>query len=167
MLKFAAMKNVLSVVMLLLCLSSCQLDECMNLECLNTGRCIGGACDCAQGFEGINCNIREIDKFLGAFTQGRVDCGTGFVRAESHLIREIPFDFRSIEINNQTLARPIHAEVKGWNFIIPEQRNSYADSAIGLTSGLVLSGQGWLDLEAGKLIYQLDNHGCRYELYLN
>ena len=85
----------------------------------------------------------------------------------THVISEHPYDNRTILIDDGLLDEPIQAIVDGWNFTIPLQRNAYSDTENGIHEEMDLWGLGWLDLEAGILVYQLDNSGCTYELALN
>lgn len=164
--KFGLMKLVCSIISIFLCLSGCQLDECDTLDCLNAGRCIHGNCECAPGFEGPNCNVREIDKFLGTFHQGTGVCNGTKAPLGTHVISEVPFDHQAILIDDGVFDHPILARVEGWNFVIAEQANSYSDPILGVSEEMKLIGQGWLDLSANRLVYKLDNSDCQYELLL-
>lgn len=169
MLIFTHVKRLLYLSgFLLVLLASCAPnDPCEDLPCGNEGTCREGTCDCALGFEGENCNSREIDKFLGTYIRGRGYCDFSDLELGSHVISEHPWDHRSILIDDGVLDFPIHAEVDKWNFNIPLQRNSYTDSLANFHEEFDVVGEGWLDLDNQKLVYKLINSGCRYELELN
>lgn len=46
-------------------LSSCE-DKCKDTICEN-GFCVKGDCFCSDGYSGINCEIKESDKFVGNY----------------------------------------------------------------------------------------------------
>ncbi len=48
--------------------ASCSEDKCKNVTCQNLGTCIDGACECASGYEGTNCETLSRAKFLGNYT---------------------------------------------------------------------------------------------------
>lgn len=166
---FRKVKHVLylSAFLLLLLPACAPSDPCEDLPCGSEGTCREGVCDCAAGFEGENCDSREIDKFLGTYYHGKGYCNFTDLELGSHVISEHPWDHRSIMIDDGVLDFPIHAEVDGWTFNIPEQRNSYTDSTANFHEEFDVVGQGWLDLDNRKLVYQLQNTGCRYELDLD
>lgn len=68
------MKNIFYALacFLVLLSSSCK-DPCKDVNC-NDGVCLEGTCLCDDGFEGVNCDKRESDKFVGTWT-GPLDCG--------------------------------------------------------------------------------------------
>lgn len=49
--------------------TSCNQDKCKNVVCANGGTCDinTGACVCASGYEGADCNTRVIVKYLGTY----------------------------------------------------------------------------------------------------
>jgi cellobiose-specific phosphotransferase system component IIB len=47
--------------------TSCEKDSCLDLKCHNGGSCAEGFCRCPTGYEGTECEIKSVDKFLGAF----------------------------------------------------------------------------------------------------
>ncbi|MEM0996161.1 MAG: calcium-binding EGF-like domain-containing protein [Bacteroidota bacterium] len=141
-------------------------DPCEDLKCINQGRCRDGSCDCAAGFEGDNCEIREIEKYLGTYLRGQGSCNNVDFVLGTHVITEHPFENRMIVIDDGVLDVPITAEVDGWNFVIPRQQNGYTDPQTNFSEDFEIWGQGWIDLQAGLLIYKLDNTGCEYQLEL-
>lgn len=52
--------------------SSCK-DPCKDINC-NDGVCLEGTCLCDDGYEGVNCEKLEREKFVGSWT-GPLDCG--------------------------------------------------------------------------------------------
>jgi hypothetical protein len=158
---------VLSTVLLLFLAGCAPGDPCLDLPCGTEGTCREGICDCAAGFEGENCDAREIDKFLGIYYSGKGYCDFTELQLGSHVVSEHPDDHQSILIDDGVLDFPIHALVDEWNFTILPQRNGYTDTLANFHEEFDVSGQGWLDMEKQKLVFQLDNTGCRYELDLN
>jgi hypothetical protein len=55
-------------------LDSC-IDPCKDKICYN-GYCIEGDCFCQDGYSGVNCEIKESDKFEGTYT-GNIICPEG------------------------------------------------------------------------------------------
>lgn len=49
---------------------------CENVVCLNGGSCLDGLCVCPIGYEGVKCEKRWTDKFLGTFIASD-ECYTG------------------------------------------------------------------------------------------
>ncbi|MBS1643781.1 MAG: calcium-binding EGF-like domain-containing protein [Bacteroidetes bacterium] len=56
--------------------TACTKDECKDVVCQNGGTCVSGACVCATGYEGTNCEIKSRDKFIGTYT-GNETCTVG------------------------------------------------------------------------------------------
>ena len=46
--------------------TSCNPDACKDVVCSNGGSCTDGSCTCASGFEGSNCEIQSLSKFLAS-----------------------------------------------------------------------------------------------------
>jgi hypothetical protein len=44
---------------------SCDNNPCKQIECKNNGTCREGACACPSGYEGIYCENKASDKFIG------------------------------------------------------------------------------------------------------
>lgn len=57
-------------------ITSCNKDECKDVVCNNGGTCIAGVCSCPTGYEGVNCDTRTRDRFVGSWT-GQDVCGSG------------------------------------------------------------------------------------------
>jgi hypothetical protein len=73
------MKNTTAFIIFLLLQSvlpfmSCT-DPCKDKVC-NNGYCIEGDCFCQDGYSGVNCEIKESDKFEGTYT-GKIICPEG------------------------------------------------------------------------------------------
>ncbi|GAB4403236.1 MAG: hypothetical protein OHK0039_02120 [Bacteroidia bacterium] len=47
--------------------SSCA-DPCKGVACQNGGVCLDGTCDCADGYEGTNCETEIRAKFIASYT---------------------------------------------------------------------------------------------------
>lgn len=42
-------------------------DKCKEVVCSNGGACVDGACECALGYEGANCETNSVAKFTGVY----------------------------------------------------------------------------------------------------
>lgn len=67
---------------LILISKSCT-DACEEMSCQNGGHCIQGACECPDGFLGINCEIQEVCLSIlcqneGICVDGSCICPTGY-----------------------------------------------------------------------------------------
>lgn len=71
------------LVFLVLLASSCK-DPCKDINC-NNGVCLEGTCLCDDGFEGVNCDKAERDKFVGTWI-GDVNCGEQLGENEATII---------------------------------------------------------------------------------
>lgn len=74
------MKNTTALIIFLLLQTvlpfiSCT-DPCKEKICYN-GYCIEGDCFCQDGYSGVNCEIKESDKFVGTYT-GKIICPEGY-----------------------------------------------------------------------------------------
>jgi hypothetical protein len=73
------MFSVLTIIIVALLVNfSCSKDTCKDTHCLNGATCNGGACYCADGFEGVQCQTASRQKFIGNWTQTRNN-GTQFI----------------------------------------------------------------------------------------
>ena len=50
-------------------------DPCKDVECQNSGTCVEGTCECATGYEGVNCETEMRTKFLGNYKVSGSDTG--------------------------------------------------------------------------------------------
>jgi hypothetical protein len=53
-----------------------KVRPCENVVCLNGGTCNDGVCYCANGYEGINCNLKWNDRYTGNYKVSD-NCYTG------------------------------------------------------------------------------------------
>ncbi|MBL7771587.1 MAG: calcium-binding EGF-like domain-containing protein [Chitinophagaceae bacterium] len=53
--------------------NACNHDACKNLVCKNNGVCRDERCKCANGFEGVNCETKVYEKFIGTY-DGKYRC---------------------------------------------------------------------------------------------
>jgi len=53
--------------------SSCTKDACDNVNCLNGGSCGNGICNCPTGYEGAECQILSVSRFVGIYA-GDISC---------------------------------------------------------------------------------------------
>ena len=67
--KFARINFLLMTIisLSLFGLSSCA-DPCKDIECQNGGTCVEGTCNCAEGYEGTNCETAMRDKFVSSYS---------------------------------------------------------------------------------------------------
>ncbi len=47
---------------------SCERGSCENITCLNGGTCRNGRCQCPVGFEGVRCETKWTDRWMGTYT---------------------------------------------------------------------------------------------------
>ena len=47
---------------------SCKRGSCENVTCLNGGTCRNGRCQCPVGFEGVRCETKWTDRWIGTYT---------------------------------------------------------------------------------------------------
>jgi hypothetical protein len=47
---------------------SCEQGSCENITCLNGGTCRNGRCQCPVGFEGVRCETKWTDWWIGTYT---------------------------------------------------------------------------------------------------
>jgi len=65
----------LTISFSLLFLPSCK-DPCKALSCQNNGICRDGRCKCASGYEGVHCENKAYEKFIGTY-DGTFRCNGG------------------------------------------------------------------------------------------
>ena len=56
--------------------SSCEKNPCNNVTCFNGGSCNMGICRCPVGWEGPQCSIKSVDRFIGGYV-GTTICNGG------------------------------------------------------------------------------------------
>ena len=47
--------------------NSCDEDACKDVVCVN-GDCVSGVCACDLGYEGTDCDIKSVTKFVGSYS---------------------------------------------------------------------------------------------------
>ncbi len=88
-------------------ISSCEKDACTELKCKNGSACTEGFCRCQTGFEGSECEMKTVNRFIGTYI-GYNHCdklpalldtvdvyqypGAGVNAVEFHLRRNYPGD---------------------------------------------------------------------------
>lgn len=48
-------------------IASCEKDACTELKCKNGSACTEGFCRCQTGFEGSECEIKTVNRFIGTY----------------------------------------------------------------------------------------------------
>lgn len=48
--------------------AGCKRGSCDGVECLNSGTCRGGRCQCPAGFGGSRCELKWSDNWVGSYT---------------------------------------------------------------------------------------------------
>jgi len=140
------------LVFLVLLASSCK-DPCKDVNC-NNGNCLEGTCLCDDGYEGVNCDKEEREKFVGTWV-GIVDCGELFPGGEATLVVMIDPDDASavlfdLEIpipNVDSPLEPIKGTVSGDKIFITSDTQVID---IGFEVEITVGGQGELN-EAGGI----------------
>lgn len=56
--------------------TACTQDPCSTLVCKNGGPCASGLCHCASGYEGADCSVKSISRYLGVY-KGVTTCNQG------------------------------------------------------------------------------------------
>jgi hypothetical protein len=123
--------------------TSCTPNPCGDVQCVNNGTCREGRCACPSGYEGVFCEFKASDKFIGSYN------GFSSLNEDKPDYREFlivsttnPKEVRIFDRNspNQTMKAEIidAVELK----IIPQQA--------GLASGFFVEGNAVL--EKGKYL---------------
>jgi len=47
--------------------ASCEKDACTQLKCKNGSACTEGFCRCQTGYEGAECEIKTVNRFIGSY----------------------------------------------------------------------------------------------------
>ena len=98
--KIQKLNSYLFILLSVLVLSSCVVDECETIVCLNDGICENGTCECPVGFSGPTCAVVGTGDCAdiacengGTCISGACDCPDGFTG-----------EFCQIEIQNDPCA---------------------------------------------------------------
>ncbi|MGE5355550.1 MAG: hypothetical protein ACM3PT_04860 [Deltaproteobacteria bacterium] len=102
--------NILVKMIILMCFHfvSC-IDPCKEKTCYN-GYCIEGDCFCHEGYSGVNCEIKESDKFVGNYS-GKIICPEGQQPIKIKITNS-PDDPRSISILHDNFGQKINLRGK-------------------------------------------------------
>jgi len=120
-----------------------EADPCAGIICLQGG-CLEGVCACNPGYEGLNCELEERQKFLGLWEAGDICLGG------SH-VYEVEI-FRGNGIQDLLLAGlyqrsdTVNAKVEGINLTVDLQ-------AFGIWT---IQGNGTIDTMANPVTISLD-----------
>lgn len=68
--------SLLSAIVGVAVLTSCEKNSCDGVTCLNGGSCGSGVCTCPSGFEGAQCETKSITRYLGVYG-GYTTCNNG------------------------------------------------------------------------------------------
>ncbi len=131
-------------VFLVLLASSCK-DPCDDINC-NDGVCLDGTCLCDDGFEGVNCERAEREKFLGTW-EGDIDCGETLGENEVTLIvAEDPSDPTNVLISLAGFElidfEPLSGTVAGNRLFITSSTQSFDPFGLGQEIDIIISGDG-------------------------
>lgn len=109
--------------------SSCEKNVCDNVTCFNGGSCSAGTCRCPTGWEGPECSIKSVDRFVGHYA-GLTQCNNGNATLGPGVIDSVL----------------IYADVKNVNFvyiglksILPKYLHGYVSSNASTYSIIVPS----------------------------
>ena len=103
--------------------TSCNKDKCMTIVCANRGVCNAGACTCASGYEGTNCETISRKKYTGEWSV--------FEKGTSSLAKQYPITiteavdgitYLNIANFNNFFHFPVKAYIDGNNITIPNQQ---------------------------------------------
>lgn len=154
--------SVVIVIIVSLGLSACEVDPCADGNCEEVTSKFKPGFDCAKGFEGDNCQLRTIEKFLGMYSEGKGGCELCRKIDGKLVIEEIPHDLLHVSLEDNILSEPFVAKVNAWQFEILPQQNVFIDPTSGKRYEVEVSGKGWIDLSKNQISYKFENHGCQY-----
>jgi len=154
-LKLVALSTLSFLAVIAIVFSSCEKQEqqfgpttfykpCENVICLNGGTCYDGNCECTIGFEGVKCQTRSVDKFVGTY-EAFDDC---YMNAQQSYMTSIQVDFDPVnELILKGFGKLCTNDLKAYvnkeksNFDIPFQQicANYYVSGEGNMNGTVLN----------------------------
>lgn len=125
------------LTLMALVLTSCEKQEqnfgpttfykpCVNVICLNGGACQDGRCVCPAGFEGAQCEVKSVEKFIGSYA-GFDEC---FMSGQESYTSSITADFEPVNaLTLRGVSTVCSNELKAFvtanktNFNIPFQKS--------------------------------------------
>jgi hypothetical protein len=128
-----------------------ETDPCSNTTCQNGGTAVASgsscSCDCADGFEGQNCETRTIDKLAGNYSSS-VDCEVGAIMnsnftitASTSFVNRINFGLSYFNNSCPIYSSDNHiayATITGNTLTIPSQQTTIRGNTYTITgSGTV------------------------------
>ena len=134
------MKNLLSVLVILtIFIFACQKAP----NCLNGRKYESGDCNCALGYEGINCDTLTISKFLGAYNLGNYPIQTGpYFAYQINLLEESEARdqviLRGSIKSNTLIVYDFIGKASGDHIVIPKQNLKSINKS--LNDSLVIQG---------------------------
>lgn len=131
-LKFTDMKNTIFAALAALFLTACSSDPCQTVNCLNSGECNEGTCECLAQFEGEFCQTQWSQKFIGNWS-GFGGCN-GSNQTQNVSISQSQIDIGRLEFENGFYALVTESAA----FSIPNQ--TYFDTENNATTQIIGSG---------------------------
>ena len=102
--------------------NACDDDPCKDVICQNNGTCVSGTCNCADGYEGTNCETKTQDRYTGSYsaidvcTSGNYNYNATVSASSTDVTKVLMTNFggfgSSVVVN---------ATVSGSSFTIPSQ----------------------------------------------
>ena len=119
--------------------NACVKDPCKGVSCMNDGVCHDGRCKCAPGYEGVYCETRMYEKFIGTW-QGTYRCN-GSVPDQRMVVIAPGATPSTISLYNIfTQNQSIDAQVDGYNITIAEQTiNNITYKGTGYVEGIYIT----------------------------
>jgi uncharacterized membrane protein len=118
--------------------SSCNSDKCKAIVCAYNGVCKDGACICAAGYEGTQCEIVTREKYKGVWNV--FEKGTYTETTQYQISIDYGADMTKMVINgfNNNITQPVNIRINGDEITIPQQT----------ISGYEIQGKGILKYDA-------------------
>lgn len=110
---------------------------CEDVVCLNGGACSDGVCHCAYGFEGVHCETKWSDKFIGTY-KASDECYTG--SNQYYLVNILPVPNYSGMLNIQNLG----TACPGTSFVatINPEKTTFHIAPQSTCGNIYISGEG-------------------------